>query len=92
MNKCLRLKCKGMLSELFYTKIQKGATKYGIEGVVQMAALGIYDIIMCGHRSFVDDFLDLIHEELNNESIESIEVEPFIKDKDYRGVFRIIKK
>ena len=39
----------------------------------------------------VDAFLDELHKSAGAAELKEIEIEPFLKDKDYRGVFRIIE-
>ena len=47
-------------------------------------------IIACGKNNDIDIFLDEVHKELGSCIDALIQVEPYNKDKDYRGVFRII--
>lgn len=72
------------------TLIQKDARSLSIEGSIQLHD-GKIKIIACGKKDNIDKFIDLVHKEMAAYSEETIEVEPFLKDKDYRGVFRIIE-
>ncbi len=87
MNKCLKItvtvnKIEGFL----HAVVQQQARKCDLEGVVQPVGEAQIRIIVCGKKDKVDAFVDL----LQKEAITDLEIEPFIKDKDYRGVFRVI--
>lgn len=73
--------------------IQKHARSLGLEGTVQIINGNgkSVKILACGDRESVDDFLELLHKEAAKDAIKDIEVEPFIKEKDFRGVFRVIE-
>lgn len=93
MNKCLKIiifikQVNNNLSNM----IQKIAKKNDLEGFAQLDENDI-KITICGQKENVDDFTDKLYKELEalNINKEDIEIEPFIKDKDYRGVFRIIE-
>jgi len=66
--------------------ILKYAMQHGLEGIAQAIADDKVKIVVCGEKKQVDAFLD----EVQQEAIIGIEIEPFVKDKDYRGVFRVI--
>lgn len=92
MNKCIKITLRGDLQSSFlYDVIQKQARKFGLEGVAQCLAPDQCKVIVCGDKEHVDQFLESIHKESPAEKINGIEVEPFLKDKDYRGVFRVIE-
>ncbi len=76
---------------LVHDTIQKQARKLELEGVVYAAVAGELKIFACGHKERIDEFLDFMHKEAAKRKVEDVEVEPFIKDKDYRGVFRVIQ-
>jgi len=92
MNKCLRITFTvDILDDFLRSFIQKYARKMRIEGIVQVIALKKIRITACGTKDNVDAFLDVIHQGSASCTPEDIEVEPFVKDKDYRGVFRVIE-
>ena len=93
MNKCLRIAVVGDFSESFLQSfIKKSARKYDLEGSAQIVSSGKeIMIVVCGTKESIDSFLDVLHKGAAKNVPESIEVEPFLKSKDYRGVFRIIE-
>ncbi len=92
MNKCLKIMLTLEPREDFlHNIVQKYARKYNLEGLAQSLGQNKIKIIVCGKKDQVDFFVDMMHKESPKENIEDIEVEPFLKDKDYRGVFRIIE-
>ena len=92
MNKCLRIVFTADASNDFLRSfIQKHARKMRIEGTAQVVALKKIRIIAYGTKDDVDTFLNVIHNGSASCIPEDIEAEPFVKDKDYRGVFRVIE-
>ena len=83
----------GDIPENFLKKsVQKYAQDLEIEGTAQHISSdqGV-KIIACGLIETVEELLDVIHKEAAKIGIEDIQIEPFIKEKDYRRVFRIIE-
>ncbi len=70
--------------------LRKQATNLGLEGTAQPADDRI-NIIACGNKDNIDLFLDALHKGTPKLKPDFIELEPFFKEKDYRGVFRIIE-
>ncbi len=93
MNKCLKITLwiqkvpKGFLK----SGVQKHANALRIQGTVQLTEVTIIKIIACGKKDTIDAFLDMLHKETAKLSVDDMQVEPFLKGKDYRGVFRIIE-
>jgi acylphosphatase len=71
--------------------IRKQATKFALEGTAQVAEDEKIIIIICGEKENIDHFLDVLHKGTTTQKPDRIELEPFFKEKDYRGVFRIIE-
>jgi acylphosphatase len=71
--------------------IRKQATKFSLEGTAQVAEDEKIIIIICGEKENIDHFLDALHKGTATQKPDRIELEPFFKEKDYRGVFRIIE-
>lgn len=94
MNKCLKItfsKAK-MPSNFLRSVVQKHAQKLDIEGIAQvLMADQKIRIIAYGIKDAVDSFVDVLHKSFSEHSIQEVEIEPSIRDKDYRKVFRIIE-
>jgi len=77
--------------EFLHDVVKKNARKYGLEGLVQNIGKDKVKIVVCGELEQVNLFIDILHKEIALNDIALIEIEPFLKDKDYRGVFRVIE-
>lgn len=93
MNKCLRISFELKVPVDFLRNvIQKQAQHLGLEGTVQVIESSEKVlVIVCGKKQKTDDFLDILHKELAEYAIQQVEIEAFVKNKDYRGVFRVIE-
>ena len=90
MNKCLKITCSVTVNDHFTQALQKQAHKLKIEGIMHVIAPDSLKITICGPKDSVDSFIDYLYKQSSPENPLNIEVEPFLKDKDYRGVFRVI--
>ena len=91
MNQCLRITLKGIVPEGFlHSFVQKHARKLRLEGTAQSVEDDVR-IVVYGDRDDVSDFLDFMHKGSTAYKPNDIEIEPFLKVKDYRGVFRVIE-
>lgn len=89
--KCLRIIIAAQVpTEFLQSVVYKNAKKLGLEGTAQLVvgAKNHVRINVCGLPDQLDEFIDLFHSQLD---YEDIEIEPFLKDKDFRNVFRIIE-
>ena len=92
MKKCLRLLVSGEFGpNVLEQFIQKNAKKLGFEGTAQKVGDNQILISVCGFGDSLDDFMDILHKGTSSFNMYDLEVEPFLKDKDYRDVFRIIE-
>lgn len=92
MSQCLRIVLTMNLPEDFlHNFIKKNARALDLEGTVQLEAGNVIRIIACGSKESIESFLDALHTQAAKHFLDAVEVEPFIKDKDYRGVFRVIE-
>jgi acylphosphatase len=92
MKQCLRITFSMEVPRNFFEDIiQKHAQKLCLEGTVQKVGPREIKVIVCGTHEAVDEFLGTFHKETANRSIDAFQVEPFVRDRDYRGVFRIIE-
>ncbi len=92
MNKCLKILLTLEMKEGFLQSfIQHHARLFDLEGTAQLMGQDKLRVVVCGEKERVDNFIDVIHKESIPSGITDIEIEPYIKDKDYRGVFRVIE-
>ena len=91
ITKCLRITIFATPVANVHTLLQKTARELGIEGTVQIADQKTIKIIACGLKENVDAFIDILHARAMGNNPKNIEVEPFVKERDYRKVFRIIE-
>lgn len=94
MNKCLRIMLTGEYPPNFMTNfIQKNAKKFDLEGTAQLVSAkeNQIRITICGSPQALDDFIDLLYEGTKGFVLHDLEIEPFLKDKDYRQIFRVIE-
>jgi acylphosphatase len=93
MYKCLKITFTADFPEGFLNDfVRKHAKDLALEGTVQVMSMNNkVRIVACGDKDKVDEFLDIIHKGTAKYSPADIEIEGFTKDKDYRGVFRVIE-
>lgn len=92
MKKCLKIVLMGNFGKDFvHEVIQQNARTLQLEGTAQHVLPNQIRIIVCGMQDLLDSFLDIVHAGSAKWHIEDIEIEPFLREKDYRGVFRIIE-
>jgi acylphosphatase len=94
MKKCLRIIIIADFPDGFLQSfVAKHAQKLGLEGTAQLIdrTMKKVRINVCGSGSSLDEFLDLFHHKTPKFELKEMEVEPFLKDKDFRSVFRIIE-
>ena len=91
MDRCLKITFSTNKSKDFLDSvIKKSARDLGIEGTVQALSSESVNIVACSSKETLEDFLDVLHKEAANGLMHDIVIQPFLKNKDYRGVFRII--
>ncbi len=94
MNKCLKIIFSANPTEKFLREVlQETAKQNSLEGLCQPLddTNKSVKIIVCGNKDKIDTFVDALHKEAYKKNITDIKIEPFIKDKDYRGVFRVVE-
>ncbi len=92
--KCLRITMTATFPANFLVNfIQKQAKKLGLEGTAQLVESDEkkIKIAVCGQGDTLDDFIDAIYTGTKGFELHELEVEPFLKDKEYRQVFRVIE-
>lgn len=73
----------------FLTSVCNNARTVRIEGTAQLLEKQL-TIIACGKTQDIESFLDFLHAGYKGWFPDIIE-EPFLLNKDYRGIFRIIE-
>ena len=92
MKKCLKITLRAkVVGGGLRDAIQTAARKLDVEGTVQLTEPNELIIIACGSKEKIDLFLDAVHEGFDSNVPEDVQVEPFLKEKDYRGIFRILE-
>ncbi len=92
MSQCLRISFTMDVPKSFlHTFIQKHARSLQLEGMVQTEGSNVVKVIVCGKKESLDEFVDLLHKRAAKEELDNMEFEPFISEKDFRGVFRVIE-
>jgi acylphosphatase len=90
MRKCLIIKVTGNVqTEAYKTAIQKSAQALNIEGTIQNQENGVL-VYACGLSDNLDKFTDTFYSATDKSKIKDITTEPFVSEKGYRNVFRII--
>lgn len=90
MKKCLRISCKCRVSKDLTENIKKEANKLTIEGNIQVTEPDNLKIVACGSKENIDRLIDSLYKLGSKKNPFSVEIEPFLKEKDYRGIFRVI--
>lgn len=91
MKRCVKITVSGKVQNDSYRAFtQKKAQALGIEGTIQNAENGSVVMYACGPAEQLDTFIDHLYEGTPETQIKELIVEPFINEKDFRGVFRII--
>lgn len=92
MKQCMRISFTANMPKNFLDIfIKKHARRLLLEGTVQMVTDDTAHIAACGKKDRLDEFLDLLHKGTTKVKPHDISIEPFLKSKDYRGVFRVIE-
>ncbi len=92
MSQCLRIICMvGRARELLYSIVRQQAEKLGIEGMIVPFDETSVRVVACGSKEEIEAFLDALHKSAAEDKFKSFEIEPFLKDRDYRGIFRVIE-
>lgn len=93
MNQCLRItfEVPSDKKQSLRSLIQEEAKKCFLEGTVRIMPNAQLKVVACGNKHKVDMFLDAVLKEIQKLRCDGLEIEPFLKDRDYRGVFRVIE-
>ncbi len=92
MKQCVRICISGKLNPALYKEfVQQHANKLLIEGVAQTTEdkNGVI-ILACGASENLDELIDQLYKGTPDCKIQDVIIEPFLNDRNFRGVFRII--
>lgn len=91
MRKCLKVTVQGKVQEVAYRAfVQKHALSLGIEGTIQNMEAGSVVIYACGPSDKLDVLIDYLYKGSSAARVEDVIIEPYLNEKDFRGVFRVI--
>ena len=91
MRKCLKIRVLGNVQTAAYRMhVQKSAADLGIEGTLQNAPDGNVIVYACAPADVLDVFIDALYANTKETHVQDVLAEPFMNEKDLRGVFRII--
>ncbi len=92
MNQCLRITCMvGHARELLYDIVQKQAETLDIEGMIVPFDNTKVRVVACGSKEKIESFLEAIYKVVIDNKPNFFEIEPFLKDRDYKGIFRVVE-
>ena len=91
MNQCLLITLTiGSVNGFLEDFIKKQTHALRLEGVAHLISNNNVRIIVCGENSSIDKFIDQLYEKTGKYDLGDISVESFFKERDYRGVFRVV--
>jgi len=92
MNKCVLITALGDLNnEALQHFLNKEAHTGSLQGTAHAEGNDRIKIALFGAKDNIDHFVDNFYDHSAAFELYDIEVEPFFKNKDFRGVFRILK-
>lgn len=98
MKKCVRITVFNIRDpDHFLESLKKNVDMGGIEGVVEIVMPDVIELSIYGAKEMVDSFINelegvLITHNIKRRDHATFSVEPFLKEEDYRGVVRFLKK
>lgn len=91
MRKCIKIIVYGKVkNEAYQTFIQKQALVIGVEGTIKNNDDESVIIHACGTTENLDTLIDYVYKGASGSHVDDVHIEPFINEKDFRGVFRVI--
>lgn len=92
MSQCMRINLliKGD-KEHIQALLRKYAHEFKLEGILKSADEHAVKVVACGDAMEIESFMVELNKEFAKDNLNISEVEPFLKDRDYRGVFRVIE-
>ncbi len=91
MNQCVKISLSiGLMKGFLDNIVLKNARKLDLEGVAQFVSDDHVRIIVCGLKDNIENFVDVLYKGSDEYKIDNIQLESFIRARDYRGIFRVI--
>jgi len=72
------------------TFIKDQAAHFLVEGSLQIFSPQNIRVVVCGQKDSIDLFVDALFKTVHK-NCDNVHLEPFLKNRDYRGKFRIIE-
>jgi len=93
MYKCVKLQviCSKNYPQELIPFVEQAAKKSAIEGSLVVKAPQLIEILAAGTKQSVDAFIEQVESSVGQYSDVELEIEPAFKERDYRGVFRVIR-
>lgn len=92
MKKCIKIEFAVQNPQDFLKKvIAKEIKNKSLEGLAQVLPESVVQVCVCAEEDELDDLVDVLYAHVAQYKMTDVIVEPFLKDKDYRGVFRILE-
>jgi len=91
MKKCVRITFAVSDGSRVLESIKKKARSLELEGIAYHEQDDEFGIIVNGEKEIVEKFIDAVHAIIIEAGSEDFHVEPYSKQEDYRGVFRVLQ-
>ncbi|MEX0672251.1 MAG: hypothetical protein WD068_02735 [Candidatus Babeliales bacterium] len=93
MKQCLRITFTVDAHDYLTNGILKYAKKLGLEGIAQMIEKRKAQVVIYGTEDAIDEFVDMLYQDsaTAKKGAQDIEIEPLVKELNFRGVFRVIE-
>lgn len=91
MNQCLHITFLSKSTKKLLSDLQQKAREVSLEGSARIEGEHNAIIVVCGPKEKINDFVDFLYQEVAKKTIENLMIEPMLRGKDYRGIFRVIE-
>ena len=94
MNKCIKIMWyipNHKVESALLSTIQHTADKLSVEGILCAKSPQLFEIMAAGNKEAVDKFLDEMYQIIEiPQNLGNLEIIASAKERDYRGIFRIM--
>jgi acylphosphatase len=91
MNQCLHITFLSKSTKKLLSDLQQKAREVSLEGSARIEGENNAIVVVCGSKEKINNFVDFLYQELAKKTIENLMIEPMLRGKDYRGIFRVIE-